>query len=137
MDDRNRFFATSYISVKTKDEISDFLHVFDWKELFDSSKIYETGSFERNGTSFHYELYEFCISDEAKKKESWVVMAEEPSKELQEWCQCLRCTSCWYHLSYWTTCGCCIGCLKSGFPSQNQVKKARLHRLQTEGESIC
>lgn len=103
------------------------LNQYHYYEIYDDNKNYTHETFLYDYC--HGLLtYRYCYINMNEKE--YIYVEEELSKEdlaiLEPFCQCIKCQSSWYHLSRYITCGCCIGCLKSPFPQQYQIDKARL-----------
>lgn len=103
------------------------LNNYHFYEKYNGNKNYQKAPFQHNygygNYTYIYKLYIF------NNEEKYVVADEQLDKKeldyLSVYCQCKKCTSSWYNISSYFICGCCIGCLKSQFPSQYHINKTR------------
>jgi len=144
MEDDKQYFASCMYSC---DDIINFdekntFNEYHYYEEYDSTKTYDKNPFEYDyGHGKHtyvYKLYEIGLmeGDQEIKRKKYIIADEEIGKteltELAKYCQCSICISKWYNLSRYFTCSCCIGCLKSSFPQQYQINKARKHIVENK-----
>jgi hypothetical protein len=106
----------------------EFFQDYDFYEVFDEQKEYNIESFKYDYGSgmTTYKYYKHVIYDNDKKLK-YIAAEDVIDEDLKNYCQCSVCTAQWYNISWLWTCRCCIGCLKSPFPQQHQIKKAKHH----------
>lgn len=113
-------------------DIDDYLKDYDWYEIYDPTKEYSTEVITQNGKDYRYKLFNF------QNNKQYVVMSREVSDDYQQvlskYCQCYICTAKWYNIKAYFTCSCCIGCVKSVFPSNNNIKEAEAKFIEDMNE---
>lgn len=125
-----QYLPTTYMCIDTFNE--NLFEEFDHYEVYDSNKIYtnEPFQYKYDDKERTYEYIKYII-DVNDTKLYYIVASEILTEEelvlLRPYCQCSVCLTPWYNLFHYIFghCRCCIGCLKSSFPQQHQIKKAR------------
>lgn len=133
--------GTKINNFKSKAKAWVNLDSFDPKSLFDNqyeeyieSKSYETNEFKMDfgkygEKEYKNTLYKIIDKEDNSKFKRYVVAEEIISKKdislLYNHCQCEKCQlSNWNPVKYFI-CSCCVGCIKSEFPSENVINKTR------------
>jgi hypothetical protein len=113
--------------VENFDEKAQF-EGFDFYELYDSSKTYETEEYKKDYGKGEKVYINQIMSVNDK---NYVYAREEPSQEelkmLEPYCRCYVCTANWYNISKYFACRCCIGCLSAWdiHPNSRILKETR------------
>lgn len=123
-----------YVDI-TQFKKSEYFSEYHHFEKYDENKIYQDAPFECDyGYGKHtyvYELYNVNLMNNKKiiRTKYYIVseekMNDDELQKLSKYCRCDVCTRKWYDITRLFMCSCCIGCLKSSFPQQYQINKAR------------
>jgi len=119
----------------TKFNKSKYFSEYHHFEKYDENKVYSDAPFEcdygHGKYTYVYNLYNVNLMNNKEKiRTKYYIVSEEKMNDdelqkLSKYCQCDVCTMKWYEISKFLICSCCIGCLKSSFPQQHQINKAR------------
>lgn len=98
--------------------------IYNNNKKYDNEYLYDYGYGVKRYVSV---LYTIVDKNNKNIEKQYVIYEEKISegdiKELKEYCQCANCKSGTINF-----CSCCIGCFRSGSPSQFNINKAREYR---------
>jgi hypothetical protein len=132
-------YCTDLNTFVAKDEFNEY----PFYEVYNVNKTYTCEPFKHD-YGFGEHTYKYTrrtilsnnlsnnleISDTNKLE--YIVVEDDPTPEelqlLIPHCQCVKCAGNWYDLTKYVACGCCIGCLRSAFPQQYQINRARKYQ---------
>ena len=131
-DERFMSHISTWMKTLSSFDPTVYFSEYHFYEKYEKTKNYQSTEYEYDYGhglhTYHLELYTITFED-TQESVSYALAKEKPTPEelktLGKYCDCEYCKLKWYNVSKYFTCPCCVGCVKSIFPSQQSINKAR------------